>query len=337
MNKKDTIILAIVGVVLAAGAVLASTGVISFGEQPQVLLKKMSDARTQVRSSHFDVTVNADITGATPSESGAFSARLVGDAAKHETEQKAQLEFSVKGTEGSSTEALDVAGELRVLDRVVYLKTTKLPAIPFIPAGKILNTWFSIDPVALAKEFGGNDSALELESALGASTKMPPAFYEKVYGLVAEEKVISSILPKGGEVVSGVATDKYDVKVDFKKLPSFLEKYTDVYNQYATKAGLATMPHKTFSDEERAALESIDMTPISLWVGKADSLVYKVVFMVTFDDSSDRGQDIAGTAGTLSFAAVMSDYNKEVTVDVPKPATPIQELFKTLMGGAILE
>lgn len=337
MNTKDKIILGVVGVVLAAGAVLASTGVISFGERPQVLFQKMADASHSITSNHFDLTINADITGESAADSGSFTVHAVGATSKEATDPRSDMHIEIKGTEGTATEQLEVAADLRMLDRVFYLKTTKLPAIPFLPTTKILNTWFSIDPVSLAKEFGTNEQALELQSAFGAGARMPREFYDKLYTLVGSERLVSSVVPKGSEMIGDVAANKYDLRIDIKKVPGFLEKYTDVYNTYAPAAGLATLPHKTFTDDEIKALESIELSPVSLWVGKNDSLIYKTVFAVTLHDVSEKlGQDVAGPTGTISFSALLSDYNKPVQVEKPAPVTPIQDLFKSLMGGAIL-
>lgn len=42
------------------------------------------------------------------------------------------------------------------------------------------------------------------------------------------------------------------------------------------------------------------------------------------------------TAGTISFTALMSDYNKPVTIEKPGAATPIQDFIKGLMGPQMM-
>ncbi len=327
MTTKEKIVLGFACLIVIAGVALASSGVLSKGGSPDAVFKQMAEARAAVTSSHVDATVTGDLTmGA--GQSGHFVFKVNGVVSKKESASSADLHFSVTGSQAGSTE-LGVEGDARLLDRIFYLRATKIPPVIFIDPATVMNKWFSIDPIELYKSFGDQAKATELESALAAGSKMPAEFYQKTYSLAAEKGLIAGISAKGSEVISGVAAEKYQIMIDMKKLPDFLVAYTSLYNTYATQAGLKQIPQKTLTDEEKSYFNGITVSPFYMWVGKADHLVYKMSF--TMNVVAPQGT--TGGSGTIVFDVTMSDYNKAVTIEKPAPATPIQQLFQSMMGG----
>lgn len=333
MNTKEKIILGFAGVLVIAGVALASTGVISFKSKDSgSVFQKMAEANAAVTSSHVDLTVKGSFSGESAADATNFTAQMSGVAGKTETSQSADLHFAVTGS-GAGSEELSVEGDFRLLDRMLYLRTTKLPPIPFIDPSMVMNKWFSIDPISMYKEFGNAEQAADLEQALSASSKMPPEFTAKSYSLAVQEGVVSKISPKGNEIVSGVATQKYELTVNPEKIPAYMVKYTELYNTYAKDAGVDPLSVQAYDEEDLKVFKTMQFSPVAVWIGKADSLPYKAQFTITIQD--DGSESVSGEAmsGTISFDAVMSDYNKVVQVEKPSPVTPIMELFQSLMGG----
>ncbi len=334
MNTKEKIILGVAGGLVIAGVALASTGVISFTKNPTEVFQKMAVANAAVTSSHIDLSITGDFKEGSSSESAHVVMNMSGTASKTDASQAADLHFVVAGSSAGTSE-LSVEGDFKLLDRMFYLRTTKIPPIPFIEPSMIVNKWFSIDPVGMYKEFGDADKATDLERALSSSSKMPEEFNQKSQALAVQEGVISSISAKENEVVSGVATQKYQLTVNTEKIPGFLVKYTELYNSYAPQAGVAPLPAKSMTEEDAAVFKSLKFSPVSVWVGKSDNLPYKVAFTITIDTAASGNAEMASSdvSGTMAVTATMSDYNKKVTIEKPASSTPIQELFTSLMGG----
>ncbi len=333
MNTKEKIILGIAGVLVIAGVALASTGVISFkSKDSSSVFQKIAEANAAVTSSHIDLTVKGSFSGESASDTTNFTAQMSGVAGKTETSQSADLHFAVTGS-GAGSEEVSMEGDFRLLDRMFYLRATKLPPIPFIDPSMIMNKWFSIDPISMYKEFGNAEQAAELEHALSASSKMPPEFTAKSYSLAVQEGVVSKIAPKNNEVISGIATQKYELTVNPEKIPAYMVKYTELYNSYAKDAGVDPLPVRAYTEEDMSVFKTMKFSPVAVWVGKADSLPYKLSMTITLDGLDSEATDGGDMSGTMSFDAIMSDYNKAVTVEKPAPVTPIMELFQSLMGG----
>lgn len=332
MTNKEKVILGLVAIVAIAGVALASSGVLPINNKntTNAFVQNMLKAKQNVTSVHLDVAVNGSIEDGADGQGGQFALKGSGVVSKAGEHDSADIHITLSGAEAGSQ---DMAAEmdLRVLDRVLYLRPTRIPPLPFIEPSQIMNKWFSLDPIEMYKQFGNSDKAAELENTLNAGTRMPAEFYEKAYALTIDTGLVSKLNKKGSEVVSGVPAEKYEMTLNMQKLPDFLAKYADLYNSFAPTAGLEPMPVKNFTDDDKEALNALKISPISFWVGKDDYLVYKTSFSMSFDDSgaTSVGQN---SKGTVTFEITASDYNKEVTVEKPEKAMPIQQFFQSLMS-----
>jgi hypothetical protein len=330
MTTKEKIILGIAGIIVIAGVALAATGVLTTSASPEAVFKKMSEAKAAVTSSHLAATVTADVS-VDDAPKGHVAFNLNGVATNEKDNSAADLHFSVSGSQAGSGE-LTVQGDMRVLNKIVYFRPTQIPPVIFIDPSMVMNKWFSIDPIALYKDFGNSEQAAQFEDAFSAKSKMPAEFYEKSYALGMTTGFITGMKSKGNEVVSGVATQKFEITADVEKIPDFLAGYTALYNTYAKQVGVKELTPKKLTDEDREVFKGMKLSPLYVWVGKADYLPYKMSGTMTIVTPKMAASDSSTTA-VISFEAVFSDYNKAVTVETPTDATPIQNLIQSLMGG----
>lgn len=332
MNTKEKIISGLAGVIVIAGVALASTGLLSSNKNPEEVFNKIVTANAAVTSSRIDLVMRGNFSGGSMPSPAQFSMQVSGVTTKSETSANADMHFIASGNEGSRTD-FSVEGDFRLLDRMFYLRATKIPPIPFIDPALVVNKWFSLDPVSIYKDFGDAKKAAELEQAISFGSKMPKEFTQESYALAVQEGVVSAINPKGNEVVSGVTTQKYEISIATAKIPVYLVKYTKLYNKYAVQTGLDPLPQRTMSEDDLAVFETMKFSPISVWIGKSDMLPYKFAFTLTIEDVDSPVAVAKATSGTISIEATMSDYNKAVMVEKPAGVMPIQDLFKSLMGG----
>jgi hypothetical protein len=331
MTNKEKIILGIASLLVIGGVALGASGTLSFGEKPQVILNKMVDARMSTTSEHIDLKIQGTVDA---HDRGAMNFNLASSGVLSNLSTTPALDFHTvfQISQAGMETPMVIEGDLRSLEKVAYLRVSQMPAVPFLKADTLINKWFSIDPVSIYKKFGNGEDATRLESVLSNSHVMPKEFYTEAYGLAVQEGLVSSILGKGSEKISGVVSDKYEFRINPEKLPTFIPKYVVVYNKYAALQGLDPITAPKTSDMDINTLKNMQVGPVAVWIGKADSLPYKITGSASITSTDDQDKAVASS---ISFEAVMSDYNKPVTIEKPAGATPIENLFQSLMGGAL--
>jgi hypothetical protein len=347
MNNKEKIVLAIVAVAVIAGAALAATGVISLPESATTVFQKMAQARTSITSAETDVKVIADITDTTQDKSAHVAFDLNGVGTKSATGAAADTHFTLSGSEAGGTE-LALAGDIRFLDSLLYVRATQLPPIPIIDPKLIMNKWFMIDPVAMYKEFGNEALAAQFQTEMSASSHMPAEFYTKAYALAMSEGVVTNIAPKGDQMIGGVSVKVFSMTFNVSKLYTFVPKYIDLYNTYATTQGLTPLKQAAQTDEEKAMFQEmqsqVSVDNVTVAIGKHDYLPYHATATIHLmnlgGNNPVAGKTVVasgGVNGTVTVEATYSNYNKPATVEKPTDAVPLEQFLSGLFGGAMME
>lgn len=272
-----------------------------FRPSPERVLAEMLQKSKDVASARTKATI--DITQKQEGKE-LFTISIAFDDQSGNSASQGTFEASLS-TEGMS---YSLAGEYKVNDKEAYMKFTTIPALPFLALflggdfENIKEQWIKLETEETASEEEQDKLLQDFVDILAKSLKVEQLADESVQGKNAYHYQT---------YLTEEALQKMFVKMDewIKALESIEG------DSYGT------------ADYEEATRMLKDM-PFDLWIGKKDKLAYQVSFQKDIDM-----KDIdPGEKGTLSISMLiqMSEYGKEVHVEFPKDAKPLEEVLESL-------
>ena len=234
--------------------------------------------------------------------------------------------YALADDSGSPFSKMDMAGDFLMSGKVFYVRATKLPAVPFFDPALIKDKWWSIDIVAIAKEFGDADKAKEVQDYLDNYFKKNQADTKIMQDTFAQNNVIVNPHFTGRETISGHTVRDVSFTIDEKVLGSFVL----ALQQNLAKAHGQTLTADEIASEKDSINSMLDVTtisPIVVGVGADDHHLYKMSGTVEIKDPSyDATDPAAFQVVNIGFSGTV-DYATPVVIEAPATSTSIEKLI----------
>jgi len=219
-------------------------------------------------------------------------------------------------------EETNIDVELRIINKLGYVKLSNLPNIAPFDFEFLSNQWIKIGSEATEDQYYFENIHEQNRQPPELTPEQTKKIGQQIQGTfeIAEMPV--------SEKIEGVDTHHYKFSMD---VADFRKLLADV---------IAVTFNVTITDEERAdfynTLEAIETFSGEIWIGKDDYLPYKVILRMGIKETA-----ISKTAGQLTTTVSFKNHNKPIQVDIPSPVKSIIEvmgqLFRQFMGNQTME
>lgn len=307
-NLLIILTLVFVGVVLVLGGVY-----IYFHKSPEKVVKTMMTKMQDVKSFHcqIDIEISGKASLPIPSESQQAqdikaNISLEGDVDLHDISNP-QISFLFNFHTGQGQIPLDLEGELRMINRIIYLRLSKLPTIlKTLNLNQLLeNQWVKIDVET------GKDQFLDKSEEFQVQAKGKDIY-------TVEE------VPED-EVINNVKTYHYRIALNKAEFKDFI---IEIY-KIALDQGFQGLNEEQLKQIDQTLDQAIDeqinaIENIELWIGKKDGLLYKAMTSYNLVDE-DKGLSMA-----FILSITFSNFNEPVSVAEPEDAKSFKEILESL-------
>ncbi|MDD5433335.1 MAG: hypothetical protein PHE77_01605 [Candidatus Pacebacteria bacterium] len=222
---------------------------------------------------------------------------------------------------GVSGMELSFGAKLISVDKSLFLNITTLP--PYLPLGvdveTIENQWLFIDPAL----FRSGQAPL-------SSPALDSQFLGDLKGLLIGQRIFKIKQSKGQETIDNQATDHYLAEIDkqtFKEVfPEFIklmERYLPQNSQEAYQDNLQQTIEQ-FQQNFETIWKQLGGFIFDAWITQNQNILKKVRFK----------KEIGGNSADIEI--LFSDFNKEVVIEAPADAKPIEQVLPAdLLGISI--
>ncbi len=303
---------------LASLFLLSGSGVAAFFylRSPDRVLAKMVDNFSNVKSLEYDGVLKASASGgalgglsaggfrlASPGTGGAPAIGDISVGIKGASDiidfnnPKFKFAFSVSadGLNGGKPLGFDMLGQKSAF----YFRVNNIGAVAGFDLSPLSDQWISF---------------IDKSGASQAKESLTEEEVKSIMKLAKKAKVIRVEQELPGETVSGVETRRLKFRVDKDGLRKFI---VDVNKEaYGRKVSGKKV------EEFEKSLDSKPLPGGELWVGRKDSLPYKLA--MNFSEK---------TSGNL--AVVFGGFNKPVQIDAPGQSKPFQDVLMMVMSGGL--
>ncbi len=323
LGKKSLPLFVSLAIVLIIGAGVAFAYTQDVFVSPTEIANNALEKTDEITSVRFDATMT--VKSITSAESEVSALEALGDEVSI-TVKGAYDAIDPENAKGEINMSLSMgtlqAGiEARVLNKTLFVRLLEAPAIPVFPLEQYENKWFSLDE-SVAEGFtskAGISTFSSIQDSLTEEHKAELKKIEQKYNLIS----VTNRLPS--EKINGIETHHYVFVLDRTEISAYLEET----EEYIHRVGNSDSVLSTFDAESVAqTLDLVENFQGELWIGKKDSLPYKV--SGSFDVTSGE------QSGTARFAIIFSDWGKSIAVESPTGSVPVTELlnsFGAMLGG----
>jgi hypothetical protein len=312
ISKSKKLLFALVAVLVI---VLAGGGV-TFGYyyffSPFAILNKTLTKMTEIKTFEYSMEMTNTDT-AQKYDNFTLKSSGVEDISDFDNTKSS---ITLSGTSADDADFANPIGfqlDYRNIGHNIYMKLDKLDGLEDL-AAPIINRWIQFDLNPLKKEYGldqQKDKALNSKELAKVSAEQR----DKLKEALKADKVFEFSDKFASEEINGVDTHHYKITLNKE---GFLKFYTD-----AAKI----LFDRSFSDDDikdmRNDLLVIGKANVEIWVGKKDSLLYKMIGTSQIIDSK-TSKATGGSTLTLNF----KNYNKSVSVSAPTDTISFEEAFK---------
>ncbi len=206
--------------------------------------------------------------------------------------------------------------EMRAINKSLYLKVNKIPDLPEMNGlGVLQNQWIKLDSSAARSVYPfGSEFAMATDSAEITKIKENK---EKIKQTYAKHKFIVFDKTVSTETVNSVETKHYSFSIDKKKLKEFYLEF------------FAMLTDSKINESETDYFDYVKSINGEIWVGKADTLPYKLKLALTM--SSDQQK----TSVQLNTEVEFKDYNKPINITEPTDAKSIDDLRSQVLESGL--
>ena len=200
---------------------------------------------------------------------------------------------------------LSIAGGLRVIDKMGYLRVGKIPAIAEEMAGQFTDKWFSF-PI----------EGEELEESLRGFTEAEKEF---IYDTALNDQSFKILEELAPETVNGDLSRHFSFGMDRVALKACIIKIGEYLN--TTRQGEDGEPYfdTVAFDKEFEAVRKIDG---SIWISKGDNYMNKMILNLELAPDPKKSEVVR-----INFAGTFGGFNKPVRIVAPTETTPFEEVF----------
>lgn len=323
-GSKKIIAGIIVGVLVLVGA--GSAYAYYDANSPEKVGAKMMKAFSGLKSSEwtsdFEVEMTMPEEGGDDTKTITAEFKLDGGGDKNDLESL-KAYFNFDGTlKGLSVGDFSLGLEGKGVGSTTYLKLTKAPNLvtinAFFDLKKIENKWISMTK-SDAKNIGSLTGIDSSEEATSTEKKLTKEQENKIRAEIEKRRFIKLTKKIGTEKINGMSVRHFQYELDKKETEEFV------------KAVYKIVEEKDISSEDAADLKNVlaDITSFNgeLWIGKSDSLIYKMTMNLSIVDVEEK------TSGKINATIDFKNYNKGIAVEAPKDSMSIESLMGEIMGS----
>lgn len=208
--------------------------------------------------------------------------------------------------------------EVRVIDKIGYLKLDDLPDDLGFDTSFLKGQWIKSDFKAIKKE--------KYSKEVQKEQKISPEQKKEIKEAIAKAKIFKITKELQDEKIEGVDTHHYKLSINKEEVIQLFIEISKILfpNESLNEKELKGSLTASFDNE---AIESVKG---EIWIGKEDFLLYKLLF-----SSAIKETEKTKSEGKLTIQTQFKNYNKPVQIDIPKPAKPFEEVLSALFGGAL--
>ncbi|MBX4205494.1 MAG: hypothetical protein KW788_04945 [Candidatus Doudnabacteria bacterium] len=195
---------------------------------------------------------------------------------------------------------------LRLLDKIVYLKFNSLPNVPEYNIAKYSGVWIKIDPADVSEQYGLD---------MNTSSKQPdltPGQKQQIKDLAANAHFFNSITKLADDTIDGDAMYHYSVDVDMQGLKDYFHEVERIENSTAT----------TDTD-----LDTMSFRNSEVWIGKSDRMLHKLLTQVS---AAPTPGTTTQASGSVNILLNLKNYNQPSSIMPPADYKNFVEVIKEL-------
>ena len=316
------VLVGLIGTAIALDAKIWDPSWNPFRENAEKNVEKMIDRMMEVKTMHSDMEVGIEaIDESIGGDSFKLTFASKGDSDGTDAENpKSNSDFNVViATEGME---FNVSGQAKSLTNESYLKLDTIPMIPEfddvlmmfgINIDEVKGRWIKLEQED-SSQMGDIDELMELSEN----------FQEKIEEIIKEENVYYVKQTLDSEKIGGQNMYHYILSPNKEAIKKIALEYIETI--VGLEQGMmSTQERQEFEEGMNEFLEKAGDIDIELWIGKRDSLLYRVKFEKEINaeiiDEDAQGKLI------VKFDMNMSDFNKPVMIEVPTDFIEFNDLF----------
>jgi len=334
VRKSNRLIFIIIGIIL--GLSLIGGGVYAYFDyfqSPEKVVQKMTQKLATVKSfeysgqiqsednvtkllSNVENLIQTDGTASTtPATTGnKITTTTISFSGHSDWQNSAKIknQFTLNIKSNALLEAgIELALEVRSLNKDLYLQFTSLPSIGVISLDALKNQWIKFDLSSFQDKGDGQNNQVKLTDAQIANIK----------NLIKNAQLFKITAKLPGEKINGVNTYHYKFAIDKEALQKLMSDSSQ------------SLLNRPLSDQEKAdqksAFAAIEVSEGEIWIGKKDYLPYKITINYQYKEN-----DYTKSSGKSLTTILFKNFDKPLSVDIPQNSKTIQELMQGFLGTA---
>ncbi|MBU2578830.1 hypothetical protein KKA09_01815 [Patescibacteria group bacterium] len=338
MNIKNikTIVSVVAALVLGAAIGLLATKTWNpnwnpFAQTSSQIIESAIAKSFQAKSYKVEQDIKLKITPES-GQAGDFSLFILGsvdqtDLKNAKTDSDLVFKMSSEGVE------MQAKGKVKTFGEDTYFQISSLPSLPFLPAellAGIKNQWIKIDKKKLAEMFPSPETSFEFNGQ---------AFAEEIKLLLKGKEIFKIEKKFGTEEVDGVKTLHYSAGLEKETVKTLIPEILRILQKYQPKGQQSEAEFektlKTFSEKFDAFWQKISPLEMNFWIEKGNFWLRKIkiekeINVADFDPESKTKGKI-----TLDLEMKISDFNKDVKIEMPQNYKGIEEILSSIMGAML--
>lgn len=318
------IISALIVLLLAGGGVYAYY---NYYQTPERVLQKMISNLATVKSMEYSGNIDTQIdlgnllgggglATSTPKKTSYLLTSFTGSSDLQNTaDPRGYFTFNIKTNALTETE-FSLGLELRVVNKIIYVKLSDLPALGFFDATALKNQWIKFDTEAMKK-----DPSLA-EMAKQYSKDQMPAVptaeqFDKLKLAFWQSGAIKITEKLPNEKVAEVDSHHYRYAIDREGLKKFLLAAGKIFDEKELTPEQLTELNK--------GLEKMEMPTGEIWVGQKDLLPHQITL-----DINIKPTDQSSYSGKIAIKLGFKNFNQTKPIEAPAESKTLEEVSASL-------
>ncbi len=301
-----------------------------FKSSSEKVIERMFVKMGEIKTAHSEMDVNVEFTG---EETGVVSVVFSGDSDNTEPENPkstADFDISIAG-EGMQ---FSLAGKLKTVEKVSYLKMTTLPALPMlamlgIDLSTIKDQWIKFDQESLLKTMTGGTYMPGMEKIMQEQKEKQEEIIKQLEVLFKSTRFYCLKKELPDEKIDGRKMHHYLLALDKEEIKQVGPELYEILSSYSLDAYDTSFNKEEFEKSIDELFDKVGEITFEIWIGKKDNLLYRIKIEKEIDTSKTE----EGTQGkvTIRFNLELSNFDKPVTIETPENFVEMKDIMQPLM------
>lgn len=183
--------------------------------------------------------------------------------------------------------------EMRLLDKIIFLKFSNLPKVPDYDINKYSGVWIKVDPSEISKEYGVDIDASSKQPDLTVGQK------QQILDLAAKAHFFNSITKLADDKIDDKSMYHYAVDVDVQGIKDYYKEVQRIENS---------------AKSTDATFDNISIRNTEVWIGKSDKFIHKLLTQIS---ASSPSGTTSQASGSVNIALNLKNYNQPSTILAP--------------------